>query len=423
MTAIRLMLRKISQEQIFMLSVLIVNGGNYLYNLLLGRFLGPEAFSEAALLVTLLLVLSFLGMTFQLAVAKFAVLFSGKEWSIFKTNSYRLSAIIGTVVAIILMLFSKQMQALFNSQNHWMFVIFGIGIPLYFFMSVNRGTFQGRQEFNKLSITYQTEMWSRLLITLAFIVLFDVQPGILVATGILISFVFGLFPSDAKGIDIFKVEKLSEENSKKVSQFVVLTACYELTQIIINNSDILMVKHYFEAIDAGLYASLALIGRVVYFVAWMFVMLLLPTVVQKHKDGEPTAPILFKYVTYIGLLSTFIVLSCYFMPELIITLMFGESYLSMASLLWLYALATSLFAISNIFAYYFLSLDHYIPVVISGVLGLSQILLVAFFHESLAMVVHMQIIAMSILLFVQIAYFLNKEFKNKSRGPQTLPKI
>ena len=53
-----------------------------------------------------------------------------------------------------------------------------------------------------------------------------------------------------------------------------------------------MVKHYFGPNDAGLYASLALIGRVVYFVAWMFVMLLLPSVVQKEKDGESTTPCL-----------------------------------------------------------------------------------------------------------------------------------
>ncbi|MGB3152010.1 MAG: sugar isomerase, partial [Maribacter sp.] len=65
-------------------SVLLVNGGNYLYNLVLGRLLGPEAFAEAALLVTLLLVLSFLGMTFQLATTKFAVLFSGKDWDAFE---------------------------------------------------------------------------------------------------------------------------------------------------------------------------------------------------------------------------------------------------------------------------------------------------------------------------------------------------
>ena len=54
MTTIKLLLRKISPEQLFMISVLVVNGGNYIYNLLLGRILGPEAFAEAALLITLL---------------------------------------------------------------------------------------------------------------------------------------------------------------------------------------------------------------------------------------------------------------------------------------------------------------------------------------------------------------------------------
>ena len=66
--------KRISPEQLFMISVLFVNGGNYLYNLILGRFLGPEQFADAAVLVTFLLVLSFLAMTFQLVTAKFSVL-------------------------------------------------------------------------------------------------------------------------------------------------------------------------------------------------------------------------------------------------------------------------------------------------------------------------------------------------------------
>ncbi len=413
MTAFKLVLKKISPEQWFMGSVLLVNGGNYLYNLFLGRILGPAAFAEAALLVTLLLVLSFMGMTFQLATAKFAVIFSGDEWKSFRNKIYKQASYFGLIVGLLILVFSKKLQVLFNTESHWMFVVFAIGIPCYFFMSVNRGTFQGQLKFNKLSITYQTEMWSRLLITMALIFLVPMQPGILVALGILISFLFGLFPSDVKGLSFSGATTMLPENSKRVSQFIFLTACYELTQIIINNSDVLLVKHYFEAHEAGLYASLALIGRVVYFVAWMFVMLLLPTVVQKQKDGEPTAPILFKYVSYIGLLSAAIVVTCYLFPDLIITLMFGDAYTSVATLLWQYALATSLFAISNIFAYYFLSLDHYVPVILSGVLGMSQVFLVAFFHENLEMVVHMQIIAMSILLVVQIIYFINKKKLSK----------
>ncbi|CAM4368038.1 oligosaccharide flippase family protein [Zobellia nedashkovskayae] len=408
------MFKKVSQEQLFMGSVLLVNGGNYLYNLLLGRLLGPAAFSEAALLVTLLLVLSFMGMTFQLATAKFAVIFSGKEWDIFKNISYRQASIVGLIIGVLILIFSKQLQSLFNTESHWMFIIFGLGIPIYFFMSVNRGAYQGKQEFGKLSITYQTEMWSRLLLTMILLFLLDIEPGTLVALGIFLSFLFGLFPSDSTSISFKESRKLSPDNAKRVSQFIWLTACYEFTQIIINNSDVLLVKHYFEPTEAGLYASLALIGRVVYFVAWMFVMLLLPVVVQKQKDGEPTAPILFKYVSYIGLLSAGIVAACYLFPELIITLMFGDSYVAMSSLLWQYALATSLFAISNIFAYYFLSLDHYVPVILSGVLGLSQIVLVVLYHDNLESVVHMQLIAMSILLVVQLVYFASKELGNKN---------
>ena len=116
-------------------------------------------------------------------------------------------------------------------------------------------------------------------------------------------------------------------------------------------------------------------------------MLLLPTVVEKQKNGEPTAPVLFKYAAYIGVLSMTIIAACALVPELIIQIMFGEAYLAMAPLLWQYALATSLFAISNIFAYYFLSLDQYKPVIVSGLLGISQIVLIMLFHSSLTLVV------------------------------------
>ncbi len=400
-----------SPEQLFMGSILLVNGGNYLYNLLLVRLLGPEAFSEAALLVTLLLVLSFMGMTFQLATTKFAVLFSGTEWSNFKNKSYKQAFVIGLIIGLLIIAFSTKLQVIFNTNGYQMFIIFGLGIPLYFLMSVNRGVFQGKLQFKKLSITYQTEMWSRLLLTLGFLLIIPLASGTVIALGILCSFILGMFPSNLKDFSFWNTKPLSPENAKRVYNFLILTASYEFTQIIINNSDVLLVKHYFNAMDAGLYASLALIGRVVYFVAWMFVMMLLPQVIQKQKNGEATSPILFKYISYISLLAVVIVIACYLFPNLIINLMFGGAYLEMTSLLWQYALATSLFAISNIFTYYFLSLDKYMPVILSGVLGLSQIVLVVLYHNSLKTVVQMQIIAMSVLLILQLIYFFNKNSK------------
>lgn len=398
--------RKLTPEQLFMVSVLAVNGGNYLYNLILGRLLGPTAFADAAVLITFLLVLSFVAMTFQLVTAKFSVLFENELFKNFITRVYQQAFAVGLGLGLLIIACASQLQALFNTSSSTMFIIFGCGVPLYFLMSVNRGAFQGKKAFKSLSITYQGEMLSRLVITLGLILLFDIQSSAVIAIGILISFVFGLFPFKVKQISFKKPAALDAKYSKQIKNFFLLTAFYELTQIIINNSDILLVKHYFESYEAGLYASLALIGRIVYFIAWMFVMLLLPAVVELKKEGKETASVLFKYVGYIAVISIVIVFTCLAFPELIINILFGEQYIAMAPLLWKYAIATSMFAISNIFAYYYLSLDKYVPVIISSIFGMLQMVLVIFFHDSLEQVVHMQIVAMLLLLVIQLSFFI-----------------
>jgi O-antigen/teichoic acid export membrane protein len=390
-----------------MLTMLVVNAGNYIYNLLLGRILGPSEFSDAAILITFLLILSFLGMTFQIVAAKYSVLFENKILQLFVVTVTKFAVLFGVVLGALIMIFSNQLYNLFHTKTATMFVVFALGIPLYFLMSVNRGLYQGKNDLNKMSATYITEMLSRLFLTLALVLLVPTLPtSVAVAAGISMSLVFGLFPFQ-KNISVKANISLTDEvlDTKSIITFFALTAFYEFTQIIINNSDIILVKHYFSDKEAGLYASLALIGRVVYFVAWMFVMLLLPKVILLKKEGKDTLPILLKYVAYIAVLSVGIILFTFLFPEFVVKVMFGTKYISIAFLLWKYALATSVFAIANIFAYYFLSINKYIPVVISAVLGLTQIGLIVIFHNSLEQVVEMQIIAMLALLFFQLCFF------------------
>jgi len=409
-TKIKKLNRAVTPEQWFMMSVLAVNIGNYCYNLILGRILGPEQFADAAVLVTLLLVLSFMAMTFQLVTAKFSVEFENNLFLNFISKMFKNAIVIGLLLGALVIFFSDQLQLLFNTSSSIMFIIFGFGIPLYFIMSVNRGVYQGKKRFKSLSLTYQFEMLSRLLITLALLLLFRNSSSVVIAVGILISLGFGLIPFKLKIQPLKKNKLLKVTSRKRIRHFFIITAFYELTQIIINNSDILLVKHYFESYDAGLYASLALIGRVVYFIAWMFAMLLLPTVVALKKEHKTTAPILFKYVGYVSAVALLIILGCLTFPETIITLLFGNHYISMAFLLWKYALATSLFAISNIFAYYYLCLDRYLPVLISGIFGLLQMCLIINFHNSLNQIVNLQIIAMLFLLLSQLVFFFLNDF-------------
>ena len=392
-----------------MLSALVVNIGNYLYNLALGRLLGPGAFANAAILITFLLILSFMAMTLQLSVAKFTGSFDTEKKDAFLKYSRKWSLIIGGIVGSLIFFSSLELQSWFNTDSSNMFRIFGLGVPIYFLMSVNRGYFQGEQEFIKLSITYQGEMLSRLFLTLVFILFLPFESSELVSLGILISLVPGMLPF--KRIKTKVLPMLEKAEISHLKKFILVTAFYELTQILINNGDILLVKHFFDSHAAGLYSSMALIGRGVYFVAWMFVMLLLPEVVKRHKEGLETKNIFFKYLGMICVLVTAVVITTILFPNLIIQVLFGSAYTEVAGMLWKYALASALFALANVFVYYFLSLDKYLPVAVSGVFGVLQLAVIFFQHNSLEMVVEAQIYVMLGLLILQSGYFL---YQNKT---------
>ena len=392
-------------EQVFLMSGVLVNGGNYLYNLVLGKLLGPTQFADVAILITLLLVLSFVATTFQLVIAKFTVEFDDEAFEKFRQRSYRLASYVGIGFGALFVIFSESLQAVLKTSTSEMFVIFGVAIPVYFIMSVRRGIFQGQQEFISLSKTYQFEMWSRLVLTFLLILLCNVSPVLGVSIGIAFSFIAGLFPWKRSAKVPKSTYQFTSEEKRQIFNFILLTACYECTQIICNNSDILLVKHYFETRDAGLYASIALIGRVVYFITWMFVMMLLPKVITKKKAGEDAAPILWKYFGYTTIITFSIVLFTFLFPETTVRWLFGDAYISIAPLLGWYALATALFALSNVLAYYYLALANYLPIICAMLMGFLQIGLICYFHESLFQVILMQIIAMGTLLFLQLAYF------------------
>ena len=397
---------KITAEQWFLLSAMIVNAGNYAYNLIVGRLLGPERYAEASLLITLLLVLSFIAMTLQLSVAKFQAGIGEEYGDSLSKFFMKRSIIVGVVIMIGFIFCSSWLSDFFQTNSVVIFPIFALCIPLYFIMSVRRGEDQGKQNFIRLSFSYQSEMWGRLLLTISLLYTLTIDTSIVIVIGIVGSILLGLLPKKNNSNKLKIPSQISKLQIQSIYKFAIITGIYELAQIMINNSDILMVKHFFDAESAGLYAGLAMIGRVVYFLAWMFIMMLLPKVIKIEKEGKDSGVLLMKYVGYTTLLGLGVVTLSIIAPELIVGFLFGDAYMSIVPMLWLYALSTACFAVANIFAYYALSLERYIPIVITVFFGLAQIILITWFHDTIAQVVWVQIIAMVTLLIIQISYYL-----------------
>jgi O-antigen/teichoic acid export membrane protein len=63
-----------SASALLMLSMTVVNAGNYVYNLIMGRWLGPSLFADLSLIVTLLLIVTFLTAPIQMTAARYSAI-------------------------------------------------------------------------------------------------------------------------------------------------------------------------------------------------------------------------------------------------------------------------------------------------------------------------------------------------------------
>jgi len=347
-------------------STLLVNAGNYMINLVLGRFLGPELFAEASVIATIVLMLSFFAVGIQLTSAKFSATYAADEnlRAIHSFNKWITNKvlIVSLSISAIIISCSLYIQKFLHFDSIWPIIIIGIGIPFYFDMSVKRGIAQGTDRIQTLAWTYIMEMLLRLVFTFVFVYIALRVLGYGTSIGISIAFVISFMGAFWVKRDYKAEDSLPQfEASDQVKHFVGFILIYEFSQILINNSDVILAKHFFEATEAGKYAAIALIGRVVFFGTWTIVTLLFPKVIQREKQGLPHLPLFWFSFGITAVFGLLIIMACVFFPELIISVLFGSAYLDVANLLWKYAIATTLFAGANVFAYYYMSLNKYLP--------------------------------------------------------------
>ncbi len=396
----------LSGATVLFISMTVVNAGNYLYNLILGRWLGPAAFADLSLIVTLMLMVTFVTATFQLTTAKFAAGYSAEnapaDITAMRDWLGRLAWIGGIVVMVIIAGGSTVWRDFFNTASAWPFVLLGVGIPVYFAQGVDRGILQGQTRFGLLAWSYVVEMLVRLGVGLGLVALgFSVIGATL---GITLSFVGTWIIARSGVVGMIKEKGISAEARKAITLFAWPVIIVQVSQILINNSDILIVKRFFPPERAGLYAALALIGRVVFFATWSVVTTLFPIVAQKHQKQESHRHLLWVGLGLVLAVSAGIVGATLLFPELIVNILFGDAYLEIAPLLWLYALATMLYALANVVVNYRLSIDSHAGTYFATVAGVIQVGMLWLFHDSLRQVVVLQIGLMSVLLVVLLIW-------------------
>jgi O-antigen/teichoic acid export membrane protein len=393
----------LSGSLIMLISMMLVNLFNFSYNVVMARMLGPGEFGHINAAVTILLLASCISLAFQLVCTKFVARNEtpGGKAAVFHTLLKK-AWIASLALAAVLFLAQKPIASYLNLPSPWMIALLALGIAAYAPLGVKRGAMQGACAFPRLGGNFVLEAFTRFVVGAGLVVL---GYGVLGAVGAISAAVIAAYflPRIPAALRI-KADTCEPLAFAEAVQAIV----FFIGQVIINNIDILLVKHFFPSDPAGVYAAIAQIGRLLYFAAWFGVVNAMFPVTAAAKDENRKAhgiglPLLLVF----GISIAFVAIASLF-PHLIMGVIFGSRFMDIGWLLALYAVATGLYSLSVVFIAYEMSQrianTGWLQLMFSGALVLG----ICLFHGTLREVIMVRVVLMAIMLVLVCVPFLRK---------------
>jgi len=394
--------RVLSGSIVMLLGSVFVASINFGFNVSMARLLGPALFAQVAAMVTLLMLLSSVSLSFQMVCAKFVARNGTLRGKLAVFHDLRRTAwIVGLGIAVAFLLARHPVAEYLRMPDSRLLIVFALGMAFYTPLGVKRGNIQGLCQFGALSRNYIFEAACKLVMAIAMVELGYAVIGVVGAISASIVAAM-LLPEPKAENSVLHTEsgELIPASFREAIQAIV----FFIGQVVINNVDIILVKHFFTAELAGLYAAVALVGRLLYFAAWSVVSAMFPISAasrdesMKHVLVVPLLIVLAMSVVFIGILLLF--------PHFIIQLVLGESFRSAEPLLSLYASATGLYVLAVVLMTYEMSRKiantGWLQLVFSGALAF----LIYIFHSTLRQVIVVQVALMALMLFFVSLPFL-----------------
>ena len=388
---------------------------NFAYNIAVARFLGPTAFGHATAVYTLLILISAVTLSFQIVSAKVVAQQTSLEGKSAVYRGFHKSAwACGIAVAMLLLLFQKAIADYLKLPTPFLVVLLAIGVAFYVPLGTRRGYIQGAYGFQRLGTNLVLEGLVRLGGSLLAIALGFGVPGVIAANAAAVAVAYlAAAPKLAAGPPR---ELHIPDAFREALQAIIFFA----GQVLINNCDIVLVKHFFPSTVAGLYAAIALVGRVIFAFSSAVVNSMFPLVAgTRHEERKGHRILLTSLLLVLGIGSA-LALGLRLAPAGIWTTFFGPQFeitgrQGLPYLLALYAVTTVIYCLSVVIIAYEMSYKiantSWVQLAFSGavVVGICR------YHSSLQQVIWVQLVLMlALLIVVAVPFLLNAPTGAKS---------
>jgi len=381
-----------------------INMINYLYHLVMGRLLGPSEYGVLASLFSILYIISVVPASASISIVKFISEANNLNEAAKIYKTIKRFVIKFALSSSILFLLASPFIARFLHIDNMVSVF--IIAPIVFLSLISllfQSTLQGRLIFWGVIGPNLTSSLFKFLLGISFVVLgfgvFGAMIGILFASTL--AALYGYFL--IRNLEVIEVKQLNF-NLKPFFLYSLPVLLHSLAFTFIFTFDVILAKHYLSAQDAGIYAALSTLGRIIYFASGPVASVMFPIISGKKARQEEYRKIFYISLLVTSFISTTALVFYYLLPELSITLLYGKSYLPASDYLLKMGLYMSLYSYAYFFVNFMLSINK-TKTVIFPVLGvLLQVLYIYINHNSISDIINASLLASAFILIGSTTY-------------------
>lgn len=369
----------------------------FLFNLFLARKFSQIDYGIYASLLSFFSLVLLVPQSFLATVIQFATkYFSSNETEKAKKlywQTLRFLTIIGLVIFTIICLSTEYISSFLHVTNTWLIVSTGVLIGASFITSINTIYLQSRLEFGFSSFAQAFGAAVKLVIGIVFVF---IGFGIFGALGaIVLSFIIPFLLAFIRLKFLFApIEKNVSVPIKEMVRYALPSMVTVTAVSSFVSSDVILAKHFLSGSDAGLYAGLSLVGKVIFYFTGIIPTVMFPILINKNTKGHAVHGTFYLGLLLVAIPSLLLTLFYFSFPQVVISIFLGgKGYLAGSGEIGFMALFLSLFSVATVMVNFFLSLKQTRVVFLVTAMAFLQVILIYLFHQTI-----LQIIIDSILV-------------------------
>lgn len=274
------------------------------------------------------------------------------------------------IVLLVTVIAAPLLQSSFRFSSGWPFALLAVALIAAVPFTFQTAYLRAEKRFAATSTANLLVAGGKLLLSAALVLIGFGTAGAI--GGLIVAQLIGLWYalSKAKSKPLATVAALGRHwlpNFKLVAselRYVGYALGGLLAVTLLLSLDVVLVKYFFDAHTAGLYAGVATVARIIFFLTASVAQVLLPSV-KIGESAKANSSLLIKSLLILTGLSLPVLLFAWLSPTFVMGLLMGSQYLELSHLLAPLSLAIFFVSVLNLLVSYCLALRCYVPIILT----------------------------------------------------------